>query len=613
MVKINKTLGLALLTALAASCSSDNDVAGTSNPTIENGEANYATLKIDLPTRAGVRAVQGFDDGLASEYTVNDATLLVFKKAGSSENDYTFVESVDLGNMNPWQKPNPTITGITTTANVTAELKKASLKDLKDGNIYGLVILNNKVGNSTKITIPAENSTTTFGAWNAVSNATNMTDLTNGIVMANAPEWTTSGQAPTTLVHIDGNKVKPTEALAKAAGAAADIHVERGLAKVTLDKGNNYDSEKGITITGENNPYTDCTVKLDAWALDVTNKTSFPVHKTDGLADATTGYADIWKYAAANTKAPTTNRFQDHTADFKRVYWGIDPNYDSKTVRNVKGDAALKACNTAFNMVYGMTDKQKETAFKTDFGEDKPQYCLENTFDIDNMTQGQTTRVLIKATFSMPTIDGVYKAGDNFYMINNGAQPYTASDLCRYIAQYVQEHMNENVNVSLDGTPIATNAGVNPLTADNFKKTSGAKLRTRGSGTDQPEFDTPSSDEITKLNEVLKITTYKNGVCYYIGRIKHFGDDETPWNQGDPTYYDTAKSIDKAAGNKNWLGRYGVLRNNWYSLSVGSVSAPGDPTIPQVVPEKPDDDITNYIDLNVNILKWAKRTDGFEL
>ena len=613
MVKINKTLGLALLTALAASCSSDNDVAGTSNPTIENGEANYATLKIDLPTRAGVRAVDINDNGLDNEYKVNDATLLVFKKAGSSENDYTFVESVKLGDMNPWQKSSAK--GITTTANVTAELKTASLADLKAKKIYGLVILNNTAANGTKITLPEAN--TTYGQWNKANNAiaANMLDNSKGIVMANAPEWTTSGQAPTTLVHIDGNKVKPTEALAKAAGAAADIHVERGLAKVTLGKGNNYDSEKGITITGANNPYTDCTVKLDAWALDVTNKTSFPIHKTDGL-NSEKNYAAIWNYDATKT-TPTTNRFQDHTADFKRVYWGIDSNYDGTD--RVKGDGALTACNTAFNMVYGMTDEQKKTAFKTTFGDDNPQYCLENTFDIDNMTQGQTTRVLIKATFSIPpTLDekGQKDANDpynnpdgnhNLYKINNDAVLYTSYQLAGEIAYYIQQNFGKKVTVKIDGTDIANTAGKHELADENFPTSSSAKVRTRAFGSDVEGPGRLTEEESEKVVKAFKITTYKNGVCYYVGRIKHFGDEETPWEVGNPTY----GTGDDA--NKKYLGRYGVLRNNWYSLSVGSVSAPGDPVIPQVVPENPDDDNFNYINLSVNVLKWAKRTDGFDL
>lgn len=49
-----------------------------------------------------------------------------------------------------------------------------------------------------KINVPT--TTVTYSAWNVADNviAANMTDVDNGIVMANAPEWTTSGQAPLT-------------------------------------------------------------------------------------------------------------------------------------------------------------------------------------------------------------------------------------------------------------------------------------------------------------------------------------------------------------------------------------------------------------------------------
>ena len=614
MVKINKTLGLALLTALAASCSSDNDVAQAPEPVNNNGSAAYATLRIDLPTQQGSRAVTFDDaDGLTNEYDVKDATLLVFKKGESNdEKDFTFVESVKLGDMNPWQKSSAK--GITTTANVTAELKKASLADLQAKKIYGLVILNNKADDGTaKITIPAEDANPTYSEWNVSGNAIAMENTKNGFVMANAPKWTASNQVPTTLVQIDGDKVKPTKAQAEAAGAAADIHVERGLAKVTLAQ---YGENNTIPVD-VNSTYKDCTVELDAWALDVTNKKSFPVHNIDRL-NLAKNYTDIWTSdGTASTKenSPSVRRFVDGAnSTFKRVYWGIDPNYDGNT-RNQEGDAALNACKEAFNMVHDMTDEQKTAALKTTFGDNNPQYCLENTFDIDNMTQGQTTRVLIKAKISVPTTKGgddgylddkdPYQSGDNLYKVDNVDRLFTSYELSQEIHYYILENFGVSVTVIIDGTAIANTAGSHQLGEKNFSTSSPAKVRTRAFN--YPVLPGLTEDESKKVFNAFKITTYKNGVCYYVGRIKHFGDDETPWKQGDPTYGTGADA------NKNYLGRYGVLRNNWYSLSVGSVSAPGDPEIPQVVPENPDDDNFNYINLSVNVLKWAQRSDGFDL
>ena len=585
MVKINKTLGLALLTALAASCSSDNDVAQAPEPVNNNGSAAYATLRIDLPTQQGSRAVTFEDGDIFDEYKVNDATLLVFKKGESNdEKDFTFVESVPLGDMKPWTADGHN--GITTTADVTAKLSKATLTDLTQNKCYGLVILNNKADDGTaKITIPDEDANPTYSEWNVSGNAKAMENTKNGFVMANAPQWTASGEVPTTLVQIDGSKVKPTKAQAEAAGAAADIHVERGLAKVTLKKPTNE------SVTGGNPQYEGDKVTLNAWTLDVTNKSSYPVHNIDGLEKS---YSEIWNYdASLSTPPANTNRFQDHTAgnSFKRVYWGIDPNYSTDLT-------TLDKCKEAFNI----TDEPTwASADDGSFDDDDPQYCLENTFDIDHMQQGQTTRVLIKAT---------YKKGGKeatFYKLGSSSKLYTEKDLKdalaeRYLELNDVDEKDLTVTLNAKDNDI-TKAGVHSLKAANFLvKTSStpAKPRTRGQGHGESEHPTPV------VVPTEQITTYENGICYYIGRIKHFGDDETPWHVGDPTYTDTD-------ANKKWLGRYGVLRNNWYSLSVNKVSGPGEPTVPPINPTDPDDDNYNYIDLSVKILQWAKRTQDLDL
>ena len=102
----------------------------------------------------------------------------------------------------------------------------------------------------------------------------------------------------------------------------------------------------------------------------------------------------------------------------------------------------------------------------------------------------------------------------------------------------------------------------------------------------------------------IGIKTYKNGESYYIARIKHFGDDLTPWSAGSETY---------GGNNLNWLGRYGVLRNNWYDLTVNSISGPGYPDVPKVNPDVPDDENTKYINVSVKILDWAKRSQSVDL
>ena len=50
-----------------------------------------------------------------------------------------------------------------------------------------------------------------------------------------------------------------------------------------------------------------------------------------------------------------------------------------------------------------------------------------------------------------------------------------------------------------------------------------------------------------------------------------------------------------------YLGRYGVVRNNWYDLSVSDIKGVGTPVIPST-DNTPDDELYNYISVRINIL-----------
>ena len=174
-MKIKHYFGLAVIAAMTASCSSNEDL-GTAGPGTGTNESgvSYASITINLPTTSGTRAVDGskndqFAEGTHSEYAVNDATLVIFEKAGASENDYTYVEAVSLGNLEPWKKDNESTNGITTEATITAELKSAKVVQ-NDDKYYALVILNNEVGKDKKVALPS--GSITYGAWNVASNAT---------------------------------------------------------------------------------------------------------------------------------------------------------------------------------------------------------------------------------------------------------------------------------------------------------------------------------------------------------------------------------------------------------------------------------------------------------
>lgn len=144
-MKIKHLFGLAVIAAMTASCSSNEDL-GTAGPGTGTNESGvgYATFTINLPSTNGTRADNPtYEQGTLDEYDVNDVTLLIFKKAGSSEDEYTFVEKADLGNMAPWKAEGSN--GITASATITAKLTGVALTSAgSTSDYYALAILNNK-------------------------------------------------------------------------------------------------------------------------------------------------------------------------------------------------------------------------------------------------------------------------------------------------------------------------------------------------------------------------------------------------------------------------------------------------------------------------------------
>ena len=567
-MKIKHLFGLAVIAAMTASCSSNNDLVngGNGSSEVENGTA-YASFKINLPTTSGTRAVPDgtpdFNEGTAAEYEVKNGTILIFDATTDK-----FVTSADLGTMNPWTDVKTD--GVTTAAIATVKLSGVSVK----GNYKALVLLNNDFDVTTttkkvKVKLPTA-STDTYANWSKDVSKVNAVDYakTDGIFMANAPMYNGTTKEPTTLVDIKGVYASQEEAQAK---PATTIYVERGLAKVTMK-----DFETGgYTIDG--GTYDGATVKIEKWQLDVTNNSTYPVHQIGGLSSATTGFADIWK----------TDRFYDKTSTaFNRVYWGVDPNYNDAQYQT------LANCKTAFKMIT-KDDVNGVTA--------NPQYCLENTFDLDNMKQGQTTRVVFKAVFTPKAFTSSYKT---FYKIGNNTDIWSQENLETQIKTVALTAMGitdatEQGKYGVDlskGTNISGKAGQHLIEAANITYSG------------EPASSKVKPDIITAINEKLGlsaetgISTYLNGEAYYIARIKHF-NEMTPWTPG--TAY--------GSENEKFLGRYGVLRNNWYELSVNKVSGLGYPDVPEVKPTLPDDENDQYISVSVKILSWAKRSQKINL
>lgn len=576
-MKIKHLFGLAIIAAMTASCSSNEDL-GTAGPGTGTNEAGvgYAIFTINLPSVSGTRAADAggaeMNEGTEEEYAVKSATALIFQKYGSDEGSYKFVESVTLP-IDGW-KDDPT-DGITTTSKKLV----AKLTNVDTKNDYSVLILlnNNKTGGGAKVELPTAGQS--YNDWNSKILTPSVTDLaaSGDFYMANAP-LKGSADSPATLVSIDKNKIYASEAEANKPtnDCAATVFVERGVAKMTVANPGTKTVKDKATSTD-----TQSKVTFSKWALDITNKKTYAVHNIDGLSK---DFPAIW----------TTKRF---TGTNNRVYWGTDPNYNLAELNT--NDAKRKE---EFNFITAPSEINKDFTNTTNTN---PVYCLENTFNLANMYQGQTTRVIFKATYTPKDDAGnpLAEPDGTFYTIGNMTTILKEADLKKAVDAAATSVLS---GCTVDYTNLKTE-GSHVITLTDIKDSTGKTLvadKDYSGKTDTvivKEINDKLGLKAGRPEEMVGINTYLKGATYYIARVKHFSS--LKWQSGE-SYGDN---------NDKYLGRYGMLRNNWYDLTVGNVYGPGYPGVPPVDPTQPDDENEKYLSVSVKILSWAKRSQSVDL
>lgn len=566
---------------MLGSCSSSDDLNGGGNNTGSNQSGDgYVAFTINMPSQSGSssRAFDSsndqFKDGLAKEYAVKDATLLLFD--GADDNSATFVAAYKLS-TEPWKDLAPADNNITTQSRKIVQKVTKSINKAK-----ALVILNkNSIftvdDTDNSLTVNGTKFTGTFKDFLEKANATTDKDfIKEGFYMANAPLASSNGgnTAPatgtkvTTLTDLT-DKIYDSELAAKT-GDPAEVYVERGVAKVTLQK---------VTVDkADNGTSAKVPFEVTGWAIDNYNPTTYLVRSTDGF--------DSWMGYANEKVTAKPYRFVGHTevaAGLYRTYFAKDVNYDT--------DAS--------------TVLKRATVFKNTYGDENPQYCFENTFNVEKQNENQTTLATIKAKLY---------GGTSFYILGGDQTTlYTEDDLKTLVAGkfiIVEEAWlkangkagetitTSDITVTLNTTD-PTHVEVTGITVADTKLT------------DPTTVTYPALDNVKAA--IGTITYYQNGESYYTIRIKHFGDELTPWAKGQlgvaegNIYPDGTKTAEN-----NWLGRYGVLRNNWYDITVEGVKGLGSPISPDLTPTT-DDELESYIAVRINVLSWAKRTQGATL
>lgn len=618
MKKIYLPLALAATLALGA-CSSDNVVDnGGSNP-IDLSKGGFVKMSLNLPTDNNRGSRADLDDGLANEYGIKNAYLVLFEGIDehNKENEAKFKGAYELENSDfkdfeaVGDNPNHvTITKRIAFANGT--------KPQSGRKLFALVVLNNNnlfTVDATKHELTFDDTKVDAAAYKSASNFINFSkaiastntdgetpfaaDVTNnGIFMTNAPLCTKPGGGTEpgadaeikTLADVTNN-IYTTEAKAKSE-PAAEIYVERAVAKVTVQQGT-----EGKLKANKGNTASEISYKLYNWVVDNTNKKSYIVRQYDKswnsinsnkvTATDASKYRFVWS-SPVNPNATDANKLY-------RTAFAQDPEYD---------DPTAKAAN------YNQKASNASMTLSPTFGNEHPQYCNENTFQVTAQNQDQTTRVVLGVKMSAP---GTTTYDADLYTVNDNKEVvYTKATLAERLKNIILHNdpavktwaENHKTDVSLDITFGNDIAGATTITNATLKgKTAAGAADDTFTGTFTIDFN----------NALPNIVRYKGGVAYYAVRIKHFGDTDTPWNvEGQGVTAGGNSNIYHTGSNDWFLGRYGVVRNNWYDISVNSIQTLGDATIPAFTND-PDDVLENYISVSINVLSWSKHSQSADL
>ena len=559
-MKKNLFLAGVLATAFLFGCSDDiPDKGGVNGVT---GDVGYVKVAINLPTVSGnsVKAPDAngnddFADGLDAEYKVNDIILAIF--GGTDENNATFKEAHKL----------TTLPGQTVGGNVTVKYQSNVVEIAKPENdVFALAIVNGEASgfklDGKKLKIGETDFTGNLSELNKKPQSVDLANMANvdgkNFLMTNAPitnkpsaTTKTDDRTVTTLVKL---KVYDTKAKAEADWENVDkIYVERAVAKVTTSVKSTGGNT--LTISAPGMAYDGATVTFEGWKLNLTNKPYFPVRNVSK-----------WSTWEGYNTGTDVNRFFGETANPYRVYWAIDPNYTNTAVQGT----------TDLNVITELPEGQWNMM-------DKDEYSAENTTTAAEMNRARLTSVLLKAKFTLK--DGT--ENDNLFMLGTASAIYSEEQFLKIATAALKDGnaltagQTLKINNTLAGAVVNDKEGVKGL----LKVSDDTALT-----------DAQAEAILTDCSNMIRF--YKGGVMfYYTTVIKHFNN-----LVDDGTTYDENKH----------LGLYGVVRNNWYDINIKSVSGPGEPEIPGI-PDEPVNKEHSFINAEINILSWAKRTQDVDL
>ncbi|MCZ2501247.1 Mfa1 family fimbria major subunit [Bacteroides fragilis] len=578
---IRSLLLAASVAALLAGCAKEDDspqegAGGTT--TVPAGATG--TMNVSLKYAIETRADQEYDDGEDSESKAQDLTIYFF------DDNKNYLGSSYVSDLN---QENETPENNNVTSTITVDVPTNIVQTLYDSSeaeakIYVVAVLN-KGTFTPQITVGESYSTFNAACQIALADAAKtdnfMMTSSNYIGNINGAEIEMA-LTPITEDHVgfksDDQATDPI---------TVTIAVERVVAKVMVQE----KEDKSLDILG--------------WGLNVTNKTFYPVKNFGGSQfldelTSTGKYRDWIPY-----KQATWNVLAD-----MRSHWAVDPNYSQ--------DQATK--DDDFNKFSFSDPSSAETG--------EALYCFENT-TVETMQQrNATTSAVIVAQFYPKD----FKETDKEHswikwndLAYSGANTYAA-----FVEAVVKEADGDKQTITMyykedkDGDTEVGGKHYSSLSKDDFiciyttDENKSIKFGDEIIGYEDAQLEVRlkedinpyqiEGDAVTDASDAVKTaitkaltdnppTVYYKGYCYYVVPIRHFAKDEVADYTGGEYQ-------------PHHLGRYGIVRNNYYQITINDITQPGEPiTDPTVDPSTDKDDETNYwINVSIKVLSWKVRT-----
>ena len=570
MLKIKSILVSLLAVAALASCSNENL---EENPGVDGGigyDVAYVSISMTNPKVPGSRA-SGEQPALPAESAIKELYVITFNasKVVTKDADATKYATIlgagSFGTNSGVTTPNTPIKVGTDTkyllviANPGYQLK-SRLDAIAVGATYATI--------NTMITVPTQSG--------KPNNAYLVEEVvySNGCAMINVGFFDDSDSNPdnhawkeeclldvSDKIILASNYKTEAQALNAAKSNPATLEIERLAAKLEVMIGSSLEVGPFADVTNASLGQFD----FGNWTIDYYNSLLFPfAKKTTTASSHTTGF-------------------------YKSNFYTVDPNFTT-----AGGTEYLTGI--VKNTLDANREPLVEWVAESVTAGDNYKYCIENTMAEGYQKFGAATRLVLKGKYAPWKDDSDFSLGDDWYRLPNGTSSVNFKNFALLLAAYIEAKTKET--------------NTQPMTAQEKLLVSACELFYNQIKSELTTSDPGSFALLTQT--IIDDNNIQNGgeLCKEEGCIY--------WYPKSLNYYYYEIRHDNTANSYMEYGKYGVVRNNYYTLTLTKVNGNGTPWYPGGGPEDPDEeeDIDKkgaYLHFEIKVAPWIYWTTNFEI